>query len=278
MNVTSGQATLSVAIGDGANRQNLDLLFLHAGVTDKRSWRSVVAALSDRHRCITFDARGFGETTYQLEPGWSAVADALQVLDAVGSERAVLVASSLGGRTAIDLALAHPGRVAALLLIAPAVRGAPYPDPTGTETALDEAAEQAAAEGRIDDANRLEAHLWLDGPTSPEGRVSGAARELFLQMNGQALRSPDPGDPAILPDAWPRLGEIAVPTEVLCGDLDVTDLRAIGQQLVAMVPGATFTELGGVAHLPQLEAPALLIDAIREFLHPVVQSKQGEST
>jgi len=270
VNVTSGQATLSVEIGDGANRRNLDLLFLHAGVTDKRSWRSITASLSDQYRCISFDARGFGETTYLPQPGWSAVDDALRVLDAAGSERAVLVASSVGGRTAIDLVLAHPGRVAALLLIAPAVRGAPYPDPSGTETALDEGAEQAAAEGRIDDANRLEAHLWLDGPTSPEGRVSGIPRELFLQMNGQALRSPDPGVPAVCPDAWPRLGEIAVPTEVLCGDLDVTDLRAISQQLVAMVPDARFTELGGVAHLPQLEAPGRLIDAIRAFLETIV--------
>ena len=269
MNVTSGHATLSVEIGDGANRRNLDLLFLHAGVTDKRSWRSITASLSDQYRCISFDARGFGETAYLPQPGWSAVDDALRVLDAAGSERAVLVASSLGGRTAIDLVLAHPGRVAALLLIAPAVRGAPYPDPTEREAALEEAAEEAAEDNRIDDANRLEAHLWLDGPTSPEGRVSGAPRELFLQMNGQALRSPDPGSMAATDDAWSRVDQITVPTLVLVGDLDCSDLQVIGRQLAALIPLATFIELAGIAHLPQLEAPTELAGLIRLFLEPL---------
>jgi len=39
---------------------------------------------------------------------------------------------------------------------------------------------------------------------------------------------------------------------------------------VAMVPDARFTELVGVAHLPQLEAPGRLIDAIRAFLETIV--------
>jgi pimeloyl-ACP methyl ester carboxylesterase len=41
-----------------------DVLLMHAGVTDRRSWRAVVADLSDRHRCITYDARQFGESSY----------------------------------------------------------------------------------------------------------------------------------------------------------------------------------------------------------------------
>jgi pimeloyl-ACP methyl ester carboxylesterase len=266
MQTPSGRATLSVEVTDGADLRQSDVLFLHAGVTDKRSWRSIAAALSDRYRCITFDARGFGETTYAPEPGWSPVGDALQVLDAAGCTRAVVVGSSLGGRTAVDFALAHPERVIALVLIAPAVRGAPYPDPTEQEASLDEAAEKAAEDGRIDDANRVEAQLWLDGPTSPDGRVQGAARQLFLDMNGRALRAPDPGPPAAYPDAWPRLREIAVPTLVLVGDLDTSDLRAIGRQLAAVVPDATFTELSGVAHLPQLEAPSELSTVIGRFL------------
>ncbi len=269
MQTTSGQATLSVAVTAASDHRNRDVLFLHAGVTDKRSWISVTAALSDRYRCIAFDARSFGETTYVLEPGWSPVGDALQVLDAAGSARAVVVGSSLGGSTAVDLVLAHPERVLALVLIGAPVRGAPYPDPTEQEIALEEAAEQAAEEDRFDDANRLEARLWLDGPTSPEGRVQGAARELFLDMNGRALRSPDPGPPAAYPEAWPRLAEISIPTLVLSGELDTSDLRAIAHQLAEAIPDGTFTELTGMAHLPQLEAPSELSAVIANFLESV---------
>jgi len=38
--------------------------------------------------------------------------------------------------------------------------------------------------------------MWLDGPSAAEGRVGGPARELFLDMNGRALRAPDPGEQA----------------------------------------------------------------------------------
>ena len=92
-------------------------------------------------------------------------------------------------------------------------------------------------------------------------------RELFLDMNARALRSADPGRTADREAAWPRLGEIDVPTLVLVGDLDVSDLRAIGRLLADVLPNATFTELPGVAHLPQLEAPEVLARVIGDFLH-----------
>jgi pimeloyl-ACP methyl ester carboxylesterase len=118
----------------------------------------------------------------------------------------------------------------------------------------------------MDRANALEAQLWLDGPTSAEGRVGGHTRELFLDMNGRALRSVDPGPTAGRDPAWPKLGEIGVPTLVLVGDLDVSDLQAIGRLLAAALPDATFTELPGVAHLPQMEAPEVLAREIGDFL------------
>lgn len=54
-----------------------------------------------------------------------------------------------------------------------------------------EVAENAAD---LDTVNRLEAHLWIDGPATQEGRVGGAARPLFLDMNNRALRSGDVGE------------------------------------------------------------------------------------
>ena len=106
MFATSGRAQLAYECSgaeDGA-----DVLLIHAGVNDRRSWHHVVDRLSGRHRCLAYDMRGYGETTYECEDGWSPVADALAVLDATGVERAVVVACSMGGQAAIDLALAHP--------------------------------------------------------------------------------------------------------------------------------------------------------------------------
>ena len=265
MFATSGRARLaydSAGVEGGA-----DVLLIHAGVNDRRSWHHVVERLSARHRCVAYDMRGFGETVYEREDGWSPVTDALAVLDAAGLERPIVVAGSMGGQTAIDLTLAHPDRVAALALIGPAIRGAPYPDlQTGPTAALNALIESAEAGGDLDEVGRLEAWLWLDGPGADEARVGGPVRELFLAMNDRALRAEDPGDQAETPPAWPRLGEISVPTLILVGRLDAEDIVAIDEPAAALVPGARLVFLDGVAHVPHLEGDPATLDAIAGFV------------
>ncbi len=265
MLVTSGRARLayeSTGVEGGA-----DVLLIHAGVNDRRSWHHVVERLAPRHRCVAFDTRGYGVTTYEREDGWSPVTDALAVLDAAGLERPVVIACSMGGQAAIDLALAHPDRVGGLVLIGAAVRGAPYPEVDEGPTAeLNARVEAADAAGDLDEVGRLEAWVWLDGPGAEEGRVGGPARELFLDMNDRALRAPDPGDQAELPAAWPRLGEIAAPTLVMIGRLDVEDVQAIDEQAAQIIPGARLRFLDGVAHVPHLEGDRATLDEIAAFV------------
>jgi pimeloyl-ACP methyl ester carboxylesterase len=262
---TSGRARLAYE-STGADG-GADVLLIHAGVNDRRSWRHVVERLSPRHRCVAYDMRGYGDTTYEREDGWSPMADAVAVLDAAGLEPAVVVAGSMGGQAAIDLTLAHPERVAGLALIGTAVRGAPYPQlDSGPTAELNARIESAAAAGDLDEVNRLEAWMWLDGPGVEEGRVGGSVRQLFLEMNGRALRAEDPGEEAELPAAWPRLGEISVPTLVLVGRLDAEDILAIDPQVAALIPGAELRYLDGVAHVPHLEGDAATLDAIADFV------------
>ncbi|HKN43966.1 MAG TPA: alpha/beta hydrolase, partial [Propionibacteriaceae bacterium] len=123
---TSGRARLAYDITGAAD--GADVLLIHAGVTDRRSWHHVVDRLAERHRCVAYDMRSYGETRYETEESWPPVTDAVAVLDATEIEKAVVIASSMGGRDAIDLTLAYPDRVAGLALIGTAIRGAPYPD------------------------------------------------------------------------------------------------------------------------------------------------------
>lgn len=263
---TSGRAQLayeSKGVEDGA-----DVLLIHAGVNDRRSWRHVIEQLSSRHRCVAFDQRGFGETMYEREDGWSPVADALAVLDAAGLQRPVVVACSMGGQTAIDLALAHPDRVAGLVLIGTAIRNAPYPNlDEGPAAELNARIEVAEAAGDFDEVGRLEAWMWLDGPGVQEGRVGGPVRELFLDMNARALRALDPGEQADLSPAWPRLGEITAPTLVIIGRLDAEDVQIIDEQAAEIIPGARLCWLDGVAHVPHLEGDPTTLDEIAVFVN-----------
>jgi len=261
MEVTSGSATLAAE----SQGSGIDVLLLHAGVTDQRSWRHVVEALPDVH-CLTFDARGYGRTTYALEDGWSAVDDAVAVLDAYEVVSAVVVGSSMGGRTSIDLVLTHPDRVRALVLIGPAISGAPEATYQPEVLALDDQWEAAEERGDQAAVNGLEARVWLDGPTAPEGRVTGQARELFLEMNGRALDAAEPGERREDAAAWDRLGEIRVPVLVLVGEHDLQYIKENCAQLVRSVPGARLVELPGVAHVAHLEGDSKTLNEIAAFI------------
>jgi pimeloyl-ACP methyl ester carboxylesterase len=114
--------------------------------------------------------------------------------------------------------------------------------------------------------------MWLDGPSAPEGRVSGPARDLFLDMNARALRAEDPGEEAELAPAWPRLGEIAVPTLMMIGRLDAEEILAIDEQAAAIIPGARLLFLDGVAHVPHLEGDPTTLEEIAAFVDAVSRS------
>lgn len=73
------------------------------------------------------DGRGFGEVCTVSSMPHSHVDDPWQVMDSLGYDSAVLVGCSMGGRIAIDAALARPGSVSGWVVVAPGVSGAPAP-------------------------------------------------------------------------------------------------------------------------------------------------------
>lgn len=238
------------------------LVLLHASVADRRAWTATANALAGTYAVVAYDRRGFGESPPSPEP-FNHVEDLRAVLDTVAVERAWLVGSSAGGRVALDAALSYPDRVSGLVLLAPAISGAPDFEADAETEAL---FAQIDAAGDLAEVNRLEARLWLDGPAGPEGRVGGPARELFLAMNAIALRaeaeSPaGAGNSEI--DVWSRLAEITVPVIVAWGELDIEVLNDRCRELVERLPAASGRELPHLAHLPDLEDPGLVADLIR---------------
>lgn len=271
----SGSAWIEVdgavlAVEFSGRADGLPLVFLHAGVADGRMWQPQWGAFAAAHPLLRYDRRGFGRSRTVLATTHSRVADLWAVMDAAGLQRAVLVGCSQGGRLAIDAALARPQRVQALALVAPAVNGAPQPELSGQVQALSDAIAAAAEARDVDTVNEFEAHLWLDGPGAAPGRVGGAERQLFLDMNGIALRADDPGTVLAEPSAWELLEHLRPPALVLWGDLDLPTLQIRCEELVRRIPGAQRVLLSGTAHLPGLEAPQRFNAALAKFLAGVV--------
>ncbi len=263
--IATGRAILAAeVIGSGS-----PVVFLHAAVCDSRMWRAQLEAVATSHQAIAYDRRGFGQTVAEAEDH-SAVGDLLTVIDTVAQGApAILMACSQGGRVALDAALLHPARIRGLVLISPSVSGAPAPVLPPEIQTLVAAQKAAEAAGDLDRVNAIKAHLWLDGPLQPEGRVAGAARDLFLDMNGIALRAPPAGANVDAVTALPRLGEIAAPALVICGDADLPHIRARSRDMAAAMPHASFHALPGAAHLPSLECPAEITRLLLDFLSRV---------
>jgi pimeloyl-ACP methyl ester carboxylesterase len=251
----------------------LPLVCLHSGVTDRRSWHGLMDELGDRADTVSFDLvaydrRGFGTTTYQ-EEAHDQVTDLLAVLDHLALEKVVLIGNSRGGAIALDAALEHSDRVAALVLVAPAISGAPAVDDAAVdpeEAAVWATLEAAEGAGDLDALNEGEVRFWLDGPKAPAGRVGGELRQLALAMNSVALRAESPGHEPTVRDAWSRLSKVSSPVLVMVGDLDLGAIQVRSRQAAEVIPGAELVELGGVAHLIALEEPAVVAGAVVDFV------------
>ncbi|WP_341912481.1 alpha/beta hydrolase [Ferrovibrio terrae] len=261
--IASGRAMLAVeTVGSGD-----PVVFLHANVGDRRMWRAQMDGISAGNMAVAYDRRGFGDTRGEPED-YSAISDLMAVLGATAKGRsAILVGCSQGGRIAIDTALRHPSAVRGLVLISPTVTGAPDPVlPPDIKSLL---AEQKAAEaaGDLDRVIAIKARLWLDGPLQPEGRVTGRARQLFLDMNATALRSSPLGmDMDAPPGAFQHLGEIAVPALVICGDMDFPHIQERCRAVAGLMPNATHHVLPDAAHVPSLDRPAEITALVTGFI------------
>lgn len=266
-----GGATLAgVETGEG-----LPVVFLHAGVCDKRMWaRQMVAVADIGWHAIAYDRRGYGETTSPDE-AFNHVDDLEALLEALDIHAAVFVGCSLGGGLALDFALRHPGRVIGLVLIGTSVTGAPW-NSTEAEAMIEAAEEDAFERGDLEMLNKVQAHEWLDGPRGQSGRVGGEARKLFLEMNALALSKPDLSQDEQRPSAWHRMGEVAAPSLLLVGDQDFTTLIDRHEYLSEEMPNAFAAVLEDVAHIPSLERPDLVNSMILQFLDAIEGSGSAE--
>ena len=246
---------------------------------DRRLWDGQVEALAESRLVVRPDLRGHGESPLPGGP-FSYVDDLRALLDHLEVAEASLVGNSFGGRVAIDLALAHPERVPALLLVAPALTG--WEGSPALE-ALDEEEDALLDAGKFDEAVALNVRTWLDGQNRGPAPAPPELRERLVAMQRSAFETilaayeaPAPPGPVAWsePPARTRLGEITAPTLVVTGRHDLQDFRAIGELLTREIPRAEGITMD-TAHLPALEAPDEFNRIALDFLGVYAGPDQG---
>jgi pimeloyl-ACP methyl ester carboxylesterase len=260
---------------DGANLVGesdgfgLPVVFLHAGFADRRMWAGqMAAAAAEGFHVISYDRRGFGESDAP-DVAFSHVADLEAVLDRLSVDAVIFVGASNGGAVAVDFAIEHPERTVGLVLVGTSLSGAEEPELPEEAEALFDARDYAVERQQWASVNRVDAHLWLDGPLSQSGRVEGPARELFLDMNGRRL-----GKPALTHEEAPEpavdsLAAISGPVLLVVGDLDFPHIIERHEDLSEELENAFSVTLEDTAHLPSLERPDLFDPLLLEFLEAV---------
>ncbi len=227
-------------------------------------WQPQVDALAREFRVIRYDQRGHGASGLPAGPyAFSAlVDDAIALLDALGLDRVHFVGLSMGGMTALGLALAHPGRLHTITAANCVARMAPP-----VHAVWDERARIAREQGMAPlVAPSLE--RWFTADTR-------AARAAELAWAGDMLAATPVAGYAAACDALKtmdyldQLSRIAVPTLFIAGVHDGGAPLEVMRDMHARVPGAQLVELDA-AHVSNLERPAAFTAALRAFLreHP----------
>ena len=100
--------------------QGTPILFVHEFASDWRGWEPQLREFGKRHRCITYSARGYTPSDVPAEASAYSyehvMRDAVAVLDHLAIDKAHLIGLSMGGYTALQVALNHPDRVRSLVL------------------------------------------------------------------------------------------------------------------------------------------------------------------
>jgi 3-oxoadipate enol-lactonase len=247
--------------GEGA-----PVVFVHATICDSRMWEPQWAAFTAAHRAVRLDLRGFGRSSLPPEP-YSDGRDLVALLEGLGSGPVALVAASSGGGVALQVAVARPDLVAALVLADASLPGHAWSEEVKAFWAEEEA---ALERGDLDAAVEVNLRMWVDG-RRPPGAVDPTVRERVGEMQRRAFELQLPvGDQAeeeaLVPEVAARLGEIRAPALVVVGEADVTDLHDIAERLAREIPDGRHVSIAAAAHLPSLERPDVFNELALGFL------------
>jgi 2-succinyl-6-hydroxy-2,4-cyclohexadiene-1-carboxylate synthase len=245
------------------------LLLLHGFTGSAAAWGLLVRHLAPRWRTIAVDLIGHGQSDAPARPERysmdQCVADLLALLDALEIAQAGVLGYSMGGRVALQLAAAVPGRVSALALESSSP-GLADPAERQARIAADEAlADSIERDGLAAFVERWERlPLFASQAALPaEVRASQHAQRMRNSLLGLAnsLRGMGAGRQTSL---WDRLPQLRIPTLLIAGELD-QKYAAIAEQIAQALPNARSAIVPNAGHAVHLEQPAIFTAAVLEF-------------
>ncbi len=248
------------------------LVFIHGAMGDWRSWAPQWDAFCARYRCVSYSRRYSSPNANEMpSPDHSALLEAEDLgllLDHLGWRQAILVGSSYGGFTALAFALAHPGRVRALVAAEP---------PMMRYAAMSEAGRAAEAAFRrdvIEPANACfragddlgAARVMTGGINGSESSLNDGEAMARRLQNVRAMRML-----ALSSDEFPLLAPAALaalpmPVLLVAGERTQPIHDAIFRNVCAAMPNARTCRIADAGHASSRDQPARFNEAVLGFL------------
>ncbi len=250
------------------------IILAHGSNASLHAWEPWVAALQGKWRVVSFDFPAHGLTGPSASGIYNGAAY-VRVVDELAAnlkiDRFVLVGNSMGGAVAWRYALAHPNKVAGLVL----VDAAGYPREGGGKPPLVFRLARAPVIGeafsRLTNKSILKSQLTdviVDDSLVTDAMVQRYYDLLMRKGNRDAtlarLRA-GPDDP----DAFKSIPTITAPTLVLWGEQDPWIPLADAARFTSEIKGATKITYLNTGHLPQEERPTETAVAVDAFLTQV---------
>ena len=185
------QADDGVRLYAESTGSGMPMLFIHEFADDHRSWEPQVQYFSAALECITYSARGYPPSDVPADPAaysqQRAVDDAIGVLDALDVRRAHVVGLSMGGFTALHLAMQYPDR-----LLSAVAAGTGYGAQPERQDQFRRECEATAAAFESEGAARV-ARRYAAGPARPASSSRTRTRAPGPSSPPRSASTPRPG-------------------------------------------------------------------------------------
>jgi pimeloyl-ACP methyl ester carboxylesterase/UDP:flavonoid glycosyltransferase YjiC (YdhE family) len=249
-------------------------------IVDSRHWKMQVPFLARDYRVITFDPRGNGKSDRPKDPAAysddSYVSDARAVLDATGTERAVVAGFSAGCFWAMQLARSDPQRVLGLVQIGPFLPFTGLPLPEWTQYSFDDEldtdegwAKQNSHYWRRDWRGYVEFFMSQVVPEAHSTKVRDDLVEWGLQTDADTMLCEAVADAERGPrdenEAVQLCCSLSCPVLVVTGDQDRITPTEYAQR-IAKLTGGDLLVVAGAGHAPHARFPVVVNHAIRDFV------------
>jgi len=245
-------------VGDGSS-----ILLIHGWPLDRRVFSPQIAQLSQHFTVISYDRRGFGESSG--EPDLRRELDDInRLLDSYTDQTVHLLGMSQGARVALRYCVKHNDRLRSLILQGAVIDGVTIPESVEEKIPVSDYAE-LVQQGRIKDF----ISLWLQHPlmhVDNEHKDAIALINIILaEYKGRDLLNFSPESYSYPVDMMSILKRIALPTLLLTGSNETSSRKKHAEELRGVLDNAREIVLANSGHLSNLTEQELYNQSVIDF-------------